>query len=250
MPFRFPSTSHQVPPDPKHAFSESGRAPRIPKGATNNGRPSLAQHVSQMDTQYVNMLLALDGIPRLHNLLAGFFTWILLAGFVLFPGTFTSLQSTQGQGASGAAGEVERNILKVIKDIPLFVIAFICCGIGAIGMVYLWWRWMHNYVWLVNRIFLPGTLNSLTGVISTLVNVYGAQHGDFSTASKITLVVTAAAALVCGVLTLIYSLWKLRGVKRRHDRMAGRERTGKHGEGFVERVKREAMEVEPEPGMV
>ncbi|KAF8881763.1 hypothetical protein BD779DRAFT_1545165 [Infundibulicybe gibba] len=51
-------------------------------------------------------------------------------------------------------GEIERSILKVVKDILLFVIAFTCCGIGAIGMIYLWWKWSTNYVWLVNGIFL------------------------------------------------------------------------------------------------
>ncbi|KAJ7197517.1 hypothetical protein B0H12DRAFT_1331448, partial [Mycena haematopus] len=49
-------------------------------------RPPLPAHASQMDTRYVNMLLAIDEIPSVYNILASFFTWILLAGFVLFPG--------------------------------------------------------------------------------------------------------------------------------------------------------------------
>ncbi|KAF9465889.1 hypothetical protein BDZ94DRAFT_1252485 [Collybia nuda] len=209
-------------------------------------RPQLPQSHSQMDTKYMNMLLALDSIPRLHNMLASFFTWILLAGFVLFPGTFTSLQNTQVD----VSNEVGRQVLKVVAHVPLFVIAFICCGIGAVGMVYLWWRWMYNYVWLVNRIFLPGLLNSLAGIISTLVNVYGVQHGDFSTTSKTTIVVTGVSTLICGVLTLYYSLWKLRRVKMRHDHEIGKERAGRHGEGIVEQIKRKAQEKEPESGMV
>ena len=68
---------------------------------------------SQMDTQYVNMLLALDDIPNLHNLLAAFFNWILLAGFILFPGTFTSLKNL------GASGTVNRQLVDVITSIPL-----------------------------------------------------------------------------------------------------------------------------------
>lgn len=152
-----------------------------------------------------------------------------------------------------------------------FIVAFVCCGIGALGMCYLWWRWMYNYVWLVNRIFLcvsselrpvelqidnltvinsPGLLNSLAGIISTLVNVYGVQHGDFSTTSKVTIVVTSVSALTCGILTLFYSLWKLRRVKRRHDHEIGKERAGRHGEGIVEQMKRKAQEKQPEPGMV
>lgn len=96
----------------------------------------------------------------------------------------------------------------------------------------------------------PGLLNSLAGIISTLANVYGAQHGDFSTTSKVTIIVTGASALICGVLTLYYSLWKLRRVKKRHDREIGKERAGRHGEGIVEQMKRKAQERQPEPGMV
>ena len=68
---------------------------------------------SQMDTQYVNMLLALDDIPTLHNLLAKFFNWILLAGFILFPGTFTSLQNL------GGSGQIEEQLVHAITSIPL-----------------------------------------------------------------------------------------------------------------------------------
>lgn len=66
-------------------------------------------------TRYMNMLLALDGIPRMHNILAAFFTWILLAGFVLFPGTFTSLQHVDESGLGGT----EAHILHAIKNLPL-----------------------------------------------------------------------------------------------------------------------------------
>ncbi|TFK31631.1 hypothetical protein BDQ12DRAFT_707931 [Crucibulum laeve] len=209
---------------------------------TRPGNPHRA--TSQMDTKYVNMLLALDGIPRMHNLLASFFTWILLAGFVLFPGTFTSLQNIN------ASTEVEQRLVNAVAHVPLFVIAWICCGIGAAGMCWLWWRWMYNYVWLVNRIFLPGLLNCLTGIISTLVNVFGVQHGEFTATSKSTIVVTSAGALVSGLLTLYYSLWKLRRVKKKHDEQIGKERAGTHGEGRVEMIKRKAQEKQPEAGMV
>ncbi len=66
-------------------------------------RPRLHGNLSQMDTQYVNMMLALDDIPALHNLAASFFAWILLAGFILFPGTFTSLQNIGPQ--TGTLGQ-------------------------------------------------------------------------------------------------------------------------------------------------
>ncbi|KAF5361860.1 hypothetical protein D9756_002179 [Leucocoprinus leucothites] len=41
-------------------------------------------------SQYMQMLLALDDIPFIYGICASAFTWILLAGFILFPGTFTN----------------------------------------------------------------------------------------------------------------------------------------------------------------
>jgi hypothetical protein len=61
-------------------------------------------------TRYVNMLLALDDIPEMFNIMASFFTWILLAGFVLFPGTFTSLQQQQLNGVVAQAVNIVSNI--------------------------------------------------------------------------------------------------------------------------------------------
>jgi hypothetical protein len=116
-------------------------------------RPTGIQRANSGHTRYMRMLLALDTIPRLHNILAAFFTWILLAGFVIFPGTFTSLDSLSDSDAiknNSAASE----IFKSVKNVPLLVIAGICCGIGAGGMLWLWWTWRKNYVWLLNRIFL------------------------------------------------------------------------------------------------
>ena len=82
----------------------------------------------------------------------------------------------------------------------------------------------------------PGLLNSLAGIISTLANALGAQHGTFSRTARVTIAVTSVVAFVCGVLVLVYSLWVLRRVKARHDREVGKERAGKHGEGRVEKV--------------
>ena len=79
-------------------------------------RPTLPPPTkSQMDTQYVNMLLALDDIPPQDNLLAKFFTWILLAGFVLFPGTFSSIQNIPSSALNGT----EEQILGRVRNLPL-----------------------------------------------------------------------------------------------------------------------------------
>ncbi|CZT41366.1 uncharacterized protein RSE6_01095 [Rhynchosporium secalis] len=101
------------------------------------------------------MLLAMDPIPRMDNILAAFFTLILLACFVIFPGTFTSLHSFEKKPEISSSGTASA-ILETVKNITLLVIAGSCCGIGALGMIWLWMKWRSNYVWLLNRIFLPG----------------------------------------------------------------------------------------------
>lgn len=193
----------------------------------------------------MNMLLELDAVPRIHNMLASFFTWILLAGFIIFPGTFTSIQSLDLDDPSRS--DAEKWILGRVKNIPLLVIAGLCCGIGAVGMTWLWFRWRSNFVWLVNRIFLPGALHGLAGEISTLVNVFGQQDGKFSTTALVTAIVTAACTVVCGVLVLFYSSWKLERVKRAHHRTLGAELEWE-GEGTLEKAKKKGKELEPEPG--
>lgn len=126
-PYEPPSRPIQAKPEPDRMSTHE----RV--SAETSRRPPLPATLSQMDTQYVNMLLALDGIPvcnvldcvsvrcahvspqKLHNMAASFATWILLAGFVLFPGTFTSLQEANGEGLGGAGAA----ILGVVQHVPL-----------------------------------------------------------------------------------------------------------------------------------
>ena len=86
----------------------------------------------------------------------------------------------------------------------------------------------------VSLLFRPGFLNSLAGVISTLVNTFAVQE-SFSTSARITLIVTSSVTLVCGVLVVVYSFWMLRRVKRKHDRHIG-IRLGRYGEGKIEKM--------------
>lgn len=48
--------------------------------------------------------------------MASFFTWILLAGFVILPGTFNSLEQIQ------AGNSVEDLALHAVQEIPLCVL--------------------------------------------------------------------------------------------------------------------------------
>ena len=93
---------------------DQGQGRSASNASKTDTRPHLMHGTpSQMDTQYVNMLLALDDIPKLHNMLAKFFNWILLAGFILFPGTFTSLKNL------GGSGQIEQQLVHAVTSIPL-----------------------------------------------------------------------------------------------------------------------------------
>jgi len=85
---------------------------------------------------------------------------------------------------------------------------------------------------------LPGLLNSLAGVVSTLASVLGIHHASFSVSSKSTIIVTSGLTVICGVLTLFYMFILLRGVKKKHDEEVGKQRAGKHGEGALDLARR------------
>jgi len=84
----------------------------------------------------------------------------------------------------------------------------------------------------------PGLLNSLAGVLSTLANVLGVHHATFSLTSKSTIIVTGGIAVICGFLTAFYTFFLIRNVKKKHDEEVGKQRAGRHGEGFVDLSKR------------
>jgi hypothetical protein len=109
-----------------------------------------AYQVPTMQTPYMVMSLQANEAPRLDNLLAAVYSWITLAGFIVLPGTFTSL------GNSESLGDIKggKLVQDAVHNIPLLPLAGICCLVGTIGSCWLWWKWRKNYVWLVGRIFL------------------------------------------------------------------------------------------------
>ncbi|KAI5794268.1 hypothetical protein DFH27DRAFT_565720 [Peziza echinospora] len=176
-------------------------------------------------SRYIHMLLSIDTIPKIYNLLAAFSTWILLAGYVLLPGTFTSIQNMPhgpldkndpDYDPEDPPNAIQVWILERVRNTPLLYVATACSAIGVLGMCALWFKWRRNYVWILNRIFLPGMLNSLAGIISTVVNVHTAQQGKYSLTAIITVVVTASSTAINGILWLVYNYWALRKVQELH----------------------------------
>jgi len=196
----------------------------------------------------MQMLLDLDSVPKWHNIVVAIEAWMLLAGFVIFPGTFASIQSINDND-TGVNG-VEGWVLHHVRNLPLLVVAGVCCGIGALGMTVSWLRWRRNYVWVCNRVFLPGTLNAAAGLISTLINVYTAQGKQWSITARVSAIVEGAFLGVCGALFLFYSNYKLERVKRRHRQEFWGQVDDYNDEGILEKMKRKATEPSPEPGRI
>ena len=63
----------EVTPD---APSKSKNKSKYPP-ASQTGRPDILKRSNSVQTRYMNMLLNLDTIPRFHNILASFFTFVI-----------------------------------------------------------------------------------------------------------------------------------------------------------------------------
>lgn len=238
-------SSRSSRPQPKRLTSN--RASRNPSVRTvvGNGIPQRPTGgFKRLNTRYMEMLLSLDKVPRIHNILASFFGWLVLAGFVVFPGTFTSIEDLSEH--PGLASEAS-DVLDHVQNTPLLIVAAVCCGIGAIGLLYLLFRWRRNYIWLLNRIFLPGATNALAGFISTLVTVYSQKNGAWSVMATVTGVVEVVDLLVCGVLFVLSTLL-LKRIKWKHGKEL--DRLGHGDEGFLEKAGRKVQEPAMEPQSV
>jgi hypothetical protein len=177
-PMRTPSTRIQ---EPTRSPSQTGSKPQMQRGASTKfksekpQRPDLQRRRTTARTRYIDMLLGLDHVSPFHNILASLSVWILLAGYIVFPATFNKLQ--KGKFDDKADSDLEQHALDTVRNVPLLYVAAFACGLGVFGCLWLWWQHRKNYVWVINRIFLPALLNSIAGLVSTLVNIYSAQDG-------------------------------------------------------------------------
>jgi hypothetical protein len=93
---------------------------------------------------YIKMLVDYDNISFKFKLSATCSLWLLLSGFVLFSGTFTTFK----------LNPAEEILISKIENIPMLVFGSLFCGISSIALIYLSLRWKDNSIWLVERILL------------------------------------------------------------------------------------------------
>jgi hypothetical protein len=172
------------------------------------------------------MLVKVDQAPFIRNFLAGLFTWLLLAGYVVFPGAFTSLRNAQ---AANELGKLGKTVLTEVQEGTLWVAA-VCCAFAVLGMCWLWRKCRANHIWLEYHLFLqvfplryskldqltfprPGLRYSVVGLINSLVSIYTAHDGFWSVTAIVTTAVTGTCSVVMFVLYLVYEMHHLEARK-------------------------------------
>lgn len=100
------------------------------------------------------MVVDSDQLPWEYNILASLAHWMLLAGYLVIPGTFTSLQKSDALKQGLIKDKTGEAILNTIQNPPLLATASVFFLIGCAIMSWLYWRFQHNYIWLVNRLFM------------------------------------------------------------------------------------------------
>ncbi|KAJ5742679.1 uncharacterized protein N7511_011250 [Penicillium nucicola] len=147
----------------------------------------------------------------LFNITASAANWALLAGYLVVPGTFTSLQTSSQVEKTLQSNKAGRTALHMIQNPPLLVIAcFLFVG-GAAALIWLMYfpKLRGNYVWLNNQVFLPLCLHAAAGLLTTVINVCTSQGGNWSVMAIITTSVTGATLVICSALLALYKFYKL-----------------------------------------
>lgn len=162
----------------------------------------------------MNMAMSTQRIPRTHNILSNLFAWMMLLAFIIAPANFCSpedaARSSQGVDASEA--------YKRIPSVPLLAVSCTMFGVGTLGMLWLALCWRRNFIWMMNRIYLPLMLNSLAGLIASLVIVDIQDQMWFSIAAYVCLGIESTTLLLSGALFYYTNYLLLGKMKREHAR--------------------------------
>lgn len=130
------------------SFSNDGCIPSVtstplPIGCTN-------------ETTYARMLREEEEMDVIFNIAVSAANWALLAGYLVVPGTFTSLQNSDGVERALQANKASRTVLHTIQNPPLLSVA--CClflgGIAAFVWLLHFPKLRGNYIWLINKLFV------------------------------------------------------------------------------------------------
>ncbi|POR32940.1 Uncharacterized protein TPAR_06837 [Tolypocladium paradoxum] len=148
-------------------------------------------------SNYDKMILHIDKIQPYHFGLAGFFSWLLLAGFLVSPSTYASVRYLD---APEKTGDIGKAVVKAMRNIPLIFIASFACLIATIN----------------RYLIVPTVLHSVMGLVSTLLNVYGMQDGQWSVTTIISMAIIGGLFLFSLTAYAMYELVLLPSLKIKH----------------------------------
>jgi hypothetical protein len=109
-------------------------------------------------SRYMVMCTQSHQARKRYTIGAALFSWLILAGYLVLPNTFTSLQSSNTLSGS-KGGQLLQSTVRNVKLLPF---AGVLCLIGVAGISRLWYKWRRNYVWLITYIFMYVKLEILT----------------------------------------------------------------------------------------
>ncbi|KAJ5752680.1 hypothetical protein N7520_009597 [Penicillium odoratum] len=168
------------------------------------------------ETPYAKMLREEEEMDFIFNVTVSAANWALLAGYLVVPGTFTSLQSSDQVEHVLQANKAGRTVLHTIQNPPLLSIS--CClllgGLAAFAWLLHFAKLRSNYIWLINRLFTPISLNAAAGLLTTIINVCASQRGDWSVMAIVTTVATGATLIISLALLCFYKFHLLEKIKR------------------------------------
>ncbi|KAJ5160981.1 uncharacterized protein N7482_007985 [Penicillium canariense] len=152
------------------------------------------------------MLTEEDQMSMKYSFIVGAANWSLLAGYLVIPGTFTSLQKSVRVEEALKENETGRSVLRTLQNPPLLAIAcfFLAAGFTALAWLLRFQKLRRNYTWLIHKLFTPISLNAAAGLLTTLINVYTSRGGGWSVMAIVTTVVTGFIFVTSSSLLIIY----------------------------------------------
>ncbi|KAJ5669911.1 uncharacterized protein N7477_005274, partial [Penicillium maclennaniae] len=106
-------------------------------------------------TTYARILREEEEIDIIFNIAISAANWALLTGYLVAPGIFTSLQSSDEVERALQANKAGRTVLHIIQNPLLLSVAYYLFlgGIAAFVWLLHFPKLRGNYIWLVNKLF-------------------------------------------------------------------------------------------------
>ncbi len=140
--------------------SDDGPADDPPKYSADSHTAKTKAAQTQTDhelqtgpTEYMKLSAQALSSRKRDGFRAAIFAWLTLAGYVVLPAAFTTIESSHDLGKNPAGKFLQTSIRNVdlIIGSTLGIVLFV---VGTVGTCRLWYLYRKRYLWLVNKLFL------------------------------------------------------------------------------------------------